>query len=90
MLVSLEHDFDVMDDMYKLLLSSIKDEAPLTVREGGMIKDGFDKELDRLRHIMQNGSSVVAEIEAREEENTKDCIYFNSWYFGYFLNHIFD
>ena len=87
MLVSLEHDFDVMDDMYKLLLSAIDDDVPLTVREGGMIKDGFDDELDRLRHIMKNGSSVVAEIEAKEREVTdiKNLKIAYNKVFGYYI-----
>jgi len=87
MLVSLEHDFDVMDDMYKLLVSAINDEVPLTVREGGMIKDGFDSELDRLRHIMKNGSSVVAEIEAKERETTdiKNLKVAYNKVFGYYI-----
>ena len=87
LLVGLEHDFDVMDDMYKLLFSAIDDETPLTVREGGMIKDGFDKELDRLRNIMKNGSSLVAEIEASEREATdiKNLKIAYNKVFGYYI-----
>ncbi len=87
MLVSLEHDFDIMDDMYKLLFNAIDDEAPLTVREGGMIKDGFDKELDRLRFVMKNGSSVVAKIEAEEREKTdiKNLKVSYNKVFGYYI-----
>ncbi len=87
MLVSLEHDFDLLDDMYKLLLNAIDDEAPLTVREGGMIKDGFDKELDRLRYVMKNGSSVVTKIEAEEREKTdiKNLKVSYNKVFGYYI-----
>ena len=87
MLVSLEHDFDIMGDMYKLLFNAIDDEAPLTVREGGMIKDGFDQELDRLRYVMKNGSSVVAKIEADEREKTdiKNLKVSYNKVFGYYI-----
>ena len=65
------NEFDVIEDVRKLLFDSIEDEdTPLTIREGGIIKQGFDKELDRLRSIMKNGAGVLAELEAREKEST--------------------
>ncbi len=64
-------NFDTLKDLYKLLDDSIEEEkTPLTIREGGIIKEGFDKELDRLRRIMTNGASVLAELEAKEKERT--------------------
>lgn len=87
MLVSLEHDFDVLDDMHLLLNNAIEDEVPFTIREGGMIKDGFDKELDRLRYVMKNGSSVVAKIESEEREKTdiKNLKVSYNKVFGYYI-----
>ena len=67
---SLSNDFDTMNDMRILLEQAIVDEPPLTVREGGMIKEGFDAELDRLRSVMNGGTDVVARIEAEEREKT--------------------
>ena len=67
---SLTNDFDTMSDMCTLLEQAIVDEPPLTVREGGMIKHGFDAELDRLRDIMNGGTDVVARIEAQQREQT--------------------
>ncbi len=67
---SLSNDFDTMDDMRILLEQAIIDEPPLTVREGGMIKRGFDAELDRLRDIMNGGTDIVARIEAEQREQT--------------------
>ena len=67
---SLSNDFDTMNDMRLLLEQAIVDEPPLTVREGGMIKQGFDAELDRLRGIMNGGTDVVARIEAEQREKT--------------------
>lgn len=67
-------NFDQLKDLYTLLDSAIIDDPenppPLTIREGGIIKGGFDKELDRLRSIMNNGTGVLAELEAKEKERT--------------------
>lgn len=69
--VRFSKDFDDLSDIFILLESALKDdELPLTIREGGFIKDGFDKELDRLRGIMNNGAGVVAQMEAMEKEKT--------------------
>lgn len=64
-------NFDTLSDIYTLLDNAIEDnDPPLTIREGGIIKDGFDEELDRLRKIMRNGAGVLAELEAKEKERT--------------------
>ncbi|MBO5008892.1 MAG: DNA mismatch repair protein MutS [Clostridia bacterium] len=67
-------NYDPLRDLYTLLDSSIIDDPqkqpPMTIREGGIIKEGFDKELDRLRSIMNNGTGVLAELEAKEKERT--------------------
>ncbi|MBQ6034505.1 MAG: DNA mismatch repair protein MutS, partial [Ruminococcus sp.] len=63
------------------------DEPPISVKDGGVIKEGFNKELDELRHIMNNGRSIIDEIEQREKEKTgiKNLkIGFNR-VFGYYL-----
>ena len=49
---------------------AICDEPPFSVREGGFIRDGYNEEVDRLRHIMNGGKGVLAEIEAKEKEKT--------------------
>jgi len=46
------------------------DKLPFSVREGGFIRDGYHEEVDRLRHIMNGGKGVLAEIEAKEKERT--------------------
>ena len=50
--------------------AAICDEPPFSVREGGFIRDGYNEEVDRLRHIMNGGKGVLAEIEAKEKERT--------------------
>ncbi|MBQ8526279.1 MAG: DNA mismatch repair protein MutS [Clostridia bacterium] len=71
MLSTLSNDFDTMKDMYTLICDAIADEPPVTVREGGMIREGFDTELDRLKRIHKSGAGIVAEIEAKEKEATQ-------------------
>ena len=71
MLENLARDFDTMRDMYTLICDAINDEPPVSVREGGMIREGFDSELDRLRRVHKNGAGIVAEIEAKEKEATQ-------------------
>ena len=70
----LEHlsaGLDEMRDICTLLKNSIKDDdLPFSVREGGMIKEGFDKELDRLTDIVNNGADIIARMEADEKEKT--------------------
>ncbi len=82
-------DFDILDDIYKLLDSSIKDDdLPVTVREGGMIKSGFDKELDRLRSLMDDSTAVLMKMEAEEKEKTgiKNLKISYNKVFGYYID----
>ena len=87
MLSSLANDFDTLRDLCVLLHDSITDEPPLTVREGGMIKSGFDKDLDRLRDIADHGAEKIAEVEAREKEATqiKNLKISYNKVFGYYI-----
>lgn len=63
--------FDTLADLYTLLDSAIEEnDTPLTIREGGIIKQGFDAELDKLRNVMKGGTGLLAELEAREKERT--------------------
>ena len=61
---------DALEDIYELLCAAIVDEPPFSVREGGFIRDGYDAEVDRLRHILTGGKGIIAEVEAREKEKT--------------------
>ncbi len=53
-----------------LVENAVIDEPPVSVKDGGVIKDGFNKELDELRHIMNHGRDIISEIEQREREVT--------------------
>ncbi len=70
MLKYIYNEIDVLADVCSLIKVSIKEDAPFSVREGGMIKDGFNKELDELRDIVNGGKSVLAKLEADEQEKT--------------------
>ena len=67
---SLENSISDLEDIFNLVENAIVDEPPVSVKDGGVIKDGFNKELDELRHIMNSGKDIIAEIEAREREAT--------------------
>ena len=70
MLSSLCQELDTLEDLCAELQRAIVEEPPFTVREGGMIADGYDEELDRLRDIMSGGKGTLASIEAAEREKT--------------------
>ncbi len=61
---------DLLEDIYQLIDAAIDEEAPFSVREGNIIREGFNEELDTLRDIQNNGKKYIAEIEAREKEKT--------------------
>ena len=61
---------DTLEDISDLLGKAIVDTPPYTIREGGMIRDGFDSDLDYYRSIKNNGKSIMADIELREREET--------------------
>ncbi len=61
---------DTLEDMAARIRDTLCDEPPFTVREGGLIRNGYDAEVDRLRTIMHGGKGLLADIEAREKEAT--------------------
>ena len=70
LLRKLEQHIDALTDCADLIESTIVDEPPLTIREGGIIRKGANEEADRLRDIMEGGSGTIAAIEASEREKT--------------------
>ena len=63
-------ELDTLDDIYELIDQAIDDNPPLTVREGGMIKKGFNADVDYYRSIKDGGEDIMASIEQREKEAT--------------------
>ncbi len=70
LLKEIESSIDLLDDVRSLINSAIVDEPPFSVREGGMIKKGFNEEVDSLKAIMEDGAGILASIEARQREET--------------------
>lgn len=66
----LAEKIDTLEDLADLLGKAIVDTPPHTVREGGMIRDGFNTDLDYYRSIKANGTDIMRSIEQREREET--------------------
>ncbi len=80
-------NLDTLEDISDLLTRAINPECPISLREGNIIGDGFNEEIDRLRTIKKDGGKVILEMEAREKERTgiKNLrIRFNK-VFGYYI-----
>ncbi len=78
---------DLLDDLLELIDNAISEDAPFSLREGGMIRDGFNEELDSLRDIETNGKAYITAIETAEKEKTgipKLRIGYNR-VFGYYI-----
>ena len=61
---------DVMADLKEKIDATIVDDPPFLLREGGLIRDGANKELDELRAVQSGGKGMLTQIEAREKEKT--------------------
>ena len=86
-LQALEKRLDTLKDVFELIDASIYEEAPISLREGHLIKDGYHEEVDHLRQIKSQGSSWLVAIETREKEKTgiKNLKIKYNKVFGYFL-----
>jgi DNA mismatch repair protein MutS len=74
-------------DVYLLLEKALVPEPPHSIREGGIIKPGYDLEMDKLRDLSKNGKAYIADLEQKEREQTgigNLRVGFNS-VFGYYL-----
>ena len=83
----IKNDFDCLEDIHSLLVSSINDEPPISVRDGDIIKEGYNEEVDRLRNAKTEGKTWLAELEASEREKTgiKNLRIKYNKVFGYYL-----
>lgn len=70
LLRSLEQQISPLERVSTLVENAIVDEPPLTLKDGSVIKDGFQEELDRQRRIMNGGAQIIEEIVQRERERT--------------------
>jgi len=67
---SCHDEIDGLEDIYQLILRSIEEEPPITIREGGMIRDGFDENVDLLRSAKHDGKKWLAQLEEEDRERT--------------------
>lgn len=67
---SLYSKFDTLDDIYDLINSSIEDNPPTTLKDGGLIKLGYNNDVDKLRSAMTDGKKWIADLEQKEKELT--------------------
>ncbi len=87
MLTGIYNDIDLLEDVNDLIKNAITDEPPLSVREGGMIRKGYNAELDTLHDIVENGKGYLTAVEQSEQEKTgikKLKIGYNR-VFGYYI-----
>lgn len=70
LLKEINEEIDSLEDVYSLIKNSINEEPPITVKEGGIIKEGYNEEIDRLRSAKSDGKNWLAELEASEREKT--------------------
>lgn len=70
LLKEINEEIDSLEDVYSLIKNSINEEPPIAVKEGGIIKTGYNEEIDRLRSAKSDGKTWLAELEASEREKT--------------------
>ena len=87
MLIELYNKLDELQDIYDLIETSIIDDPPMTIKDGGIIKLGYDEEIDKLKTAQTEGKNWLIKLESEEKEKTgiKNLkIGFNK-VFGYFI-----
>ena len=69
-LAKIQEEVDGLEDIYQLINEAIMEEPPISIREGGMIRDGFHPDIDKLRNAKHDGKNWLAELEAVDRERT--------------------
>ena len=87
LLKRLYEQLHTLDELYELIDRSIAEEPPLTLHDGGILKEGYNEEVDRLRKAKTDGKSWLADLEAKEREKTgiKNLKIKYNKVFGYYL-----
>ena len=70
LLKELYNELDVLEDIYGLIDKTIVDEPPISVKEGGLIKLGFNEDIDKLKTATTDGKNWIIQLEAEEREKT--------------------
>ena len=87
LMTNLREDMDPLEDICSLITQAIVDDPPMTVREGGMIREGFNQDADMFRRASTEGKTWLLDLEAREREKTgiKNLRIKYNKVFGYYL-----
>lgn len=83
----IQNETDLLQDIYELIDKSIAEDPPMTIRDGGIIREGYSEEVDNYRRAFIEGKQWIADLESRERESTgiKNLkVRFNK-VFGYFI-----
>ncbi len=67
---NLVKDIDLCEDLYRVLDNSLKEDPPISIKEGGIILDGYNAQLDQYRDASRNGKNWIAELEQKERQAT--------------------
>lgn len=80
-------ELDTLEDLYALLEAAIEEDPPLSIKEGGILKAGYDEEVDHLKKAKTEGKTWLAELEEREREKTgiKNLRVRYNKVFGYYI-----
>ena len=80
-------ELDTLEDLCALVQSAIREDPPLAMKEGGIIRDGYNEEVDRLRNAKSDGKEWLAKLEEEEREKTgiKNLRIRYNKVFGYYL-----
>lgn len=86
-LQSIRSRIDTLEDLYDLLDRSINEQPPVTITEGGIIKDGYHEKVDKLRDASSNGKKWIADLQEQEREKTgiKNLKIGYNKVFGYYI-----
>ncbi len=86
-LLTIGAGLDLLEDLHQLLEGAIHEDAPITLRDGNLIRPGYNQELDELVHLLRDGKQMILELENKERAATgiaKLKVGFNK-VFGYFI-----
>ncbi len=87
LLKELYNSLDTLEDIYTLINNSIADDPPITIKDGGIIKKGYNENIDKLVDIATNGQKWLVNVEAKEREATgiKNLKIGYNKVFGYYI-----
>lgn len=87
LLCEVDRNLSNMDDLQELIFAAINEDPPLTIREGGIIRDGYDSQVDECRAMTKDSEKIMIEWEAQERERTgiKSLKISYNKVFGYYI-----